>query len=139
MNLKKIHILTLMVILSVLVCGMGTVAASHTTQIKVYQDYVGRVSSLVLVEKGHDLVLQASLHVDGNDWNEWFRYLHFKVYDSNDNLIFDREYNTELGMARVEVPVDRWGRGFYKLIVSYDGNTRDDYLPTEKVLALQIK
>lgn len=139
MNLKKMSILTLMVMLGLFVCGMDTVAASHTTQIKVYQDYVGIVNGNIYIGKEQELTLQAGLHVDGSTWQEWFRILNFKVYDNDRKQIFETNVNTGLGSARLEIPTHRWGPGFYQLVVTYEGNTRDDYLPTERTYLIHVK
>jgi hypothetical protein len=133
MDLKKLlPILAMIAVSGVFLMGMSAVSAAHTMDVKAYSydpyDPPGpEIVNQINITKGEYLDFAATLHVDGGN-PLWFRYLNFEVYNSQGDQILNQERNTGFGgIARCWIDSKNWKAGNYTLVISYDGNEKEDY------------
>ena len=102
MELKKIvPVLAIMAMMGVFVVSMQPASAAHQTVVKAYNydpyDPPGdEIGTNLNISKGEYLDLAATLHVDGGN-PQWFRYIHFYVYNSKGDQIANEERNSGFG------------------------------------------
>ena len=140
---KKIPIMALIAMMSIFMVGMPAVSAAHTTKVKGYTynpnnppgDELG---ADLFIKKGDATDLAATLHVDGGN-PQWFRYIHFYVYNSNGDQIVNEERNSGFGgVARCWINSKGWEPGNYKISIIYWGNDDDGYPRADKEVILHI-
>jgi len=145
MNLNKIvPIFFLIIISGMLLVGIQSASAAHTTEIKAYtfdpMNLPGnKIDSYLNIKKGEPLNVLASLHVDGGK-PVWFRNIHFIVANSRGELIVDTTSNTiSGGYARFFTNTEKWNSGNYIAILTYLGSTSEEYPLAYKIFILYIK
>lgn len=145
MNLNKIMPIFFLIIISgMLLVGIQSANAAHTTEIKAYTfDPMklpgNEIDSYVNIKKGKPLNILASLHVDGGK-PVWFRNIHLIMINSYGKLLVDTTSNTVLGgYASFFTNTEKWNSGNYMAIVSYLGSTSEEYPLAYKIFILYIK
>ena len=140
---KKIPLMALIAIIGMCFMVLQPASAAHTTEVKAYQydpyDPPGtELGTDWYIKKGDYIDVAATLHVDGGN-PQWFRYIHFYVYDPTGNQIFNEERNSGFGgLARCWINSRDWNSGNYTLQVTYWGNDDDGYPRADKYIALHI-
>lgn len=120
MELQKIvPVLAIMAMMGVFVVSMQPACAAHQTVLKGYQydpnDPPGtELGTDLYIKKGNYLDVAATLHVDGGN-PQWFRWVHFYVYDPNGNQIVDEQRTTGFGVARCWINSKDWKSGNYTI------------------------
>jgi hypothetical protein len=144
MELKKIvPILAVMAMMGVFVVSMQTASATHQTVLKAYNydpyDPPGmEIGNDWTIKKGEYLDISASLHVDGGN-PQWFRYIHFYVYNARGDQIVNEERSSGFGgIARCWIDSKKWEPGTYKMCIIYWGNDDDGYPRTDKEFNIHI-
>lgn len=145
MDLKKlVPILAVMAMMGVFLVAMQPASAASKSEIKVYQydqyDPPGaQIDKEIYIGKGEYLDLAASLHIDDGH-PQWFRWVTFKVYDSNGKEIVNEERNSGFGgIARCWINSKDWNKGTYNVCVVYAGNEEDGYPKAEKKFVVHIR
>ena len=143
MELKRIApILAIMAMMCVFVVSMQSASAANT-ELKVYNydqyDPPGaELGKDLYIKKGQYLDIAASIHVDGGK-PQWFRWVHYYVYNSNGYQIVNEERNSGFGgIARCCINSKEWEPGNYKLCVTYWGNNNDNYPRADKEVMVHI-
>jgi hypothetical protein len=144
MESKRIMpILAIMALMGVFLVAMQPASAASKTEIKVYtydpMDRPGmEIGKNLTMVRGGDLDISATLHVnDGSP--QWFRWVNFYVYNEQGDQIVSEERNTAFGgVSRCMINSKTWGRGKYKVGVTYLGNEHDGYPRADKEFTLTI-
>jgi hypothetical protein len=144
MDLKKIvPVLAIMAMMCVCVVSMQPASAAHQTAVKAYtfdpnNPPGDELETNLNIQQGDATDLAATLHVDGGG-QQWFRYIHFYVYNSNGDQIANEERNSGFGgVARCWINSRSWEPGTYKISIIYWGNDDDGYPRADKDLTLHI-
>lgn len=144
MYLKKIvPILAIMAMMGVFVVAMQPASAAHQTIVKAYTydpyDPPGiEIRNVLQIKKGNPLDIASTLHVDGGN-PQWFRYIHFYVYNSKGEQIVNEKRNSGFGgTARCWINSKNWDTGTYKLCLTYLGNDGDGYPRADKEITVHI-
>jgi len=144
MELKKIvTILAIMAMMGVFVVSMQPASAAHQTVLKAYNydlnDLPGyELSNDWSISKGDVMDISATLHVDGGN-PQWFRYIHFSVYNSKGDQIINEERSSGFGgVARCWIDSKDWEPGTYKISMIYWGNDKDGYPRADKEIMVHI-
>lgn len=142
-EMKKMNYKILLITLIATTCAfliVNPTVATHTTQIKVYSDYSGNEigNDLYLNKKDNGkIAIKVTLHVDdGNP--QWYRWIHFYLYDPQGKQIHNEEHSTAFGSARFCRGIDDLKSGSYKLCIIYWGNEDDDYPRADKEINIHI-
>ncbi len=152
METKKL--VSIIVIISIMTLPLGVSATDvnnttiHKSEIKVYTN----VHGCKFHEKQNFTILSnslfffyASLYIDGK-WKQ-YRYLHCDLFDSKGKMINTKKSLTDWrGAAAIDVcdpfTINRKPTklkvGEYILRLYYNGNTKDNYPPTEKYVKLHV-
>ena len=123
--------------------AMQPANASSTTEIKIYTynpyDPPGtELGKDMTIKKGNALDIAATLHVDSGN-PQWFRFIHFYVYNSKVDQIIKEERNSGFGgVARCLIDSKNWDNGTYKVCVTYWGSDDGDYPRADKEITLHI-
>lgn len=139
---RKVPVLAL-AMMCLFMIGAQAVSAAHTTEVKGYgydpYDPPGEeLGTDWYIKKGEDIDVAATLHVDGGN-PQWFRWMHFYVYNSKGDQIVNEERNTGFGgVSRCWINSKDWEIGNYKLCIIYWGNEDDDYLRADKEVMIHI-
>jgi hypothetical protein len=144
MDLKKIvPILAIMAMMCISLVAMQSASAASTTEVKAYTydpyDPPGtEIGKEMTIKKGEYLDIAATLHVDGGN-PQWFRYIHYYVYNSKGDQIVNEERNSGFGgVARCWINSKTWDKGTYKICVIYWGSDDGDYPRADKEIKLHI-
>ena len=144
MEIKKIvPILAIMAMMGVFVVSMQPASAAHQTVLKAYNyDSYNppgmEIGDDWIIKKGESLDISATLHVDdGNP--QWFRYIHFYVYNSKgDKIVNEKRTSGFGGVARCGINSKNWEPGTYRMSIIYYGNDRDGYPRADKEFIVHI-
>ena len=144
MELKKIvPILAIMAMMCMCVVSMQPATAAHQTVLKAYEyeplNPPGKeLGNEIYILKGYHLDIGSTLHVDGGS-PQWFRHIHFYVYNASGDQIVNEERNTGFGgIVRCWIDSSKWDSGTYKISVVYLGNDRFGYPRANKDITLHI-
>ncbi|UTB32361.1 MAG: hypothetical protein NKF70_12860 [Methanobacterium sp. ERen5] len=143
MELKIVPMLAVMAMMAVFVVSMQPASAAHQTVLKAYNydpyDPPGNeLGKEMTIKKGDVLDISATLHVDGAN-PQWFRWIHYYVYDPKGNQIVNEERNSGFGgIARCWINSRDWETGTYKISLIYWGNEEDGYPSADKEVNLRI-
>jgi hypothetical protein len=144
MDLKRIMpILAIMAMMGVFLVAMQPASAASKTEIKVYAydpvDPPGKeIGKNLTMVMGGIMDISATLHVN-NGSPQWFRWVNFNVYNDHGDQIVREERNTAFGgVSRCWIDTKTWGRGKYKVCVTYLGNEDDGYPRADKEFTLTI-
>lgn len=141
---RIIPILAIVAIMGVFMGAMHPASAASTTEVKAYTydpyDPPGtELGKELTIKKGEYLDIAATLHVDGGN-PQWFRYIHYYVYNSNGDQIVNEERNSGFGgVARCWINSKNWDAGTYKLCITYWGSDDGDYPRADKNVIVHIK
>jgi hypothetical protein len=130
MSLKNIiPTLGILLMLGMFLVAVQPASAVSKTEIEVYKfdlyDPV-EVFQELWIEKGKNLVLQASLHIDGGN-PEWMKMLRLYVFNSTDQLV-NEERSTGLGgIATFNLNTKNWDAGTYTIGIVYLDNDSFGY------------
>jgi len=141
---NKMSVMFLMFMICIL-SSAGTVHAEHTTSLCVSLVSDNWMDPTITIKKDsvdlykrQNKFFHVTLHVDGGN-PQWYRYINLSIYNSAGEELHKSRENTYLFGAAIFDPYYKtWPNGYYKMVFSYDGNSKSEYSPTKREIKLHL-